>query len=255
MAGDLTAGALARLARTGIGVHTPAEGLALLEAADATGLAHLMPARLALDAGATAASPMLRDLIVAPVRRTAALAIATGAPTADSLVRRLAGMSVGERRHVLVELVRGLAAWTLGHASAAAVAEDRPFKEAGFDSLTSVELHNRLSVEVGRPLSATLVFDHPTPGEVADYLLAELAPAGPTEPSIMVDLDEWRHRIMAAANEPRTRDRLVTSLEEMMSELHAMATANDVGSSLGATLETATDEEIFTLIDNELGVL
>ncbi|GDY42852.1 hypothetical protein SANT12839_037340 [Streptomyces antimycoticus] len=173
--GDLTETDLLRLARSGMRALTDDEGMALFDAARRTGRTLLIPARLDLAALRSAAGSgpvpaLLRGLIRTTGRRTAAGALAAG----SSLAQRLRALSPNERRRTLLDLVRGHVATALGHASADAIEARRAFKELGFDSLTAVELRNRLSAATGLKLPSTIVFDHPNPTVLADHLRAEL---------------------------------------------------------------------------------
>ncbi|EWM62878.1 type I polyketide synthase [Micromonospora sp. M42] len=93
---------------------------------------------------------------------------------ARALRERLAGVPAGDRHRILLDLVRARVATVLGHASPNAVEADRDFLELGFDSLTALELRDALRQETAVELSATLLFDHPTPTELAVHLLGQL---------------------------------------------------------------------------------
>ncbi|WP_157857240.1 type I polyketide synthase [Streptomyces varsoviensis] len=101
----------------------------------------------------------------------------SGADAHDAWRRALAELPPDERGHRLRELVRAEAAEVLGHDSTGSIDADRPFRDAGFDSLTAVELRNRLIAVTGLALPLTTVFDHPTATALGDHLLAELTVA------------------------------------------------------------------------------
>ncbi|MFJ4091792.1 type I polyketide synthase [Kitasatospora sp. NPDC089913] len=184
MTGTLTAADLRRMSRGGTAAIGSDEGLAMFDAALTLDEPLLVPVRIDLGRLRTAARTgpvpaLLSALVPGTARRPASGADAAGA---DSLRRRLTGLTPEERVATLLELVRSRAAEVLGHGGAGAVDPDQAFKDLGFDSLTSVELRNRLSAATGRRLPATLVFDHPTPAAVAAHLSGRLVPDGAGDP-------------------------------------------------------------------------
>nr|WP_281199107.1 thioesterase domain-containing protein [Micromonospora pallida] len=98
----------------------------------------------------------------------------TATDPARALRDRLAGVPVADRYQILLDLVRAHVATVLGHASPGAIEADRDFLELGFDSLTALELRDALHQGTGAELSATLLFDHPTPAELARHLLGRI---------------------------------------------------------------------------------
>ncbi|MFJ7530463.1 type I polyketide synthase [Streptomyces griseus] len=176
MTGHLGRADLARMRRAGIRPLPTEEALLLLDAALAGQDAHLVPVKI--DAVPSPATGMLRALAPAPARRTTAATPPSAAEPSDGDFRaRLEALSGTERAARLLDLVRAHTAVVLGHTSPAHVDTDQSFQDAGFDSLTSVELRNRLAALTGLRLPVTLLFDHPTPAAVAGLLHASLFPA------------------------------------------------------------------------------
>ncbi|GAA3287271.1 hypothetical protein GCM10020218_050550 [Dactylosporangium vinaceum] len=163
-----------RMARHGVVPLPSAEALALFDAACAGPDAVVVPARLRLDAlrDAGPVPAVLRSLVPAGRSRAPGAAAAAG-PLAD----RLRALAADDREAEVLRLVRAEAAAVLGHAAAGDVDSHRGFLEAGFDSLTALELRNRLAAATGLTLPATIVFDHPNPAAMARHLLGELDPA------------------------------------------------------------------------------
>nr|WP_083976685.1 type I polyketide synthase [Kitasatospora azatica] len=92
----------------------------------------------------------------------------------QSLADQLSRLPAVERPRHLLNLVREHVALVLAHPNPTGIEADRAFKELGFDSLTAVELRNRLNAATNLNLPATLVFDYPTPAALADHLGTEL---------------------------------------------------------------------------------
>ncbi|WP_249040347.1 acyltransferase domain-containing protein, partial [Streptomyces chryseus] len=99
------------------------------------------------------------------------------------LHRRLIGLSTGEQERTLLEAVRAYAAAALGRGTAGDIAAERTFKEQGFESLTSVELRNRLNTATGLRLPSSVAFDHPTPLALARHVRAQLNGDAETVPA------------------------------------------------------------------------
>ncbi|MBA0051263.1 SDR family NAD(P)-dependent oxidoreductase [Streptomyces sp. AJS327] len=188
MTGHLSEADLRRMVSAGLAPLGTEDGLALLDAALGHAEATLLGARVDLAtlrarAAEGAVPPLLGTLVGAPGQRAP-----RGPAAVEATVRReMAGRSPAEREEVLVRLVRTATAAVLGHADAEEVPTDGPFGELGFDSLTAVELRNRLQAATELRLPATLVFDHETPLALAAHLDAELAAAPEPEPATGTD--------------------------------------------------------------------
>ena len=170
MTGTLTDAAVERMARAGMPPLSEEQGLALFDAAPAAGEATVLPVRL--DFAALRARGEVPPLLSGLVRTSARRPSMAG--SADGVVRRLTGLDADERHAALLDQVCGQIALVLGHAGADSVDPSCAFQDLGFDSLTAVELRNRLSSVTGLRLPATSVFDYPTANALTAFLLGEL---------------------------------------------------------------------------------
>ncbi|MFD7033805.1 SDR family NAD(P)-dependent oxidoreductase, partial [Streptomyces sp. NPDC059917] len=246
-------------ARTGLGglyALTVAEGLGLLDAALADARPVLTAARFDLsalrtraEAGGAALAPTLRGLVRARARLAAA-------PVAVPLAGRLAGLAEEEQYRTVLSVVRTTVAAVLGHADAASVEDDQPW--VGFDSLTAVELRDRLGVVTGTTLPVTLVFDYRTPAELAGFIWDTVRPEAGAEP-VLAELDRLEAALAAAPDEEELRRAVTGRMEALLAGWSARARgagATDAdGTDAAARIESASADEIFALIDQEFGTL
>ncbi|SEC92592.1 polyene macrolide polyketide synthase [Streptomyces sp. 3213] len=254
--------------RGGVEPLTAAEGMELFDAAlragaDDTGLdtgpddstALLVPARLDLRAVRADAAlgggvpPLLRGL-VRPGRQQAR----TGAGDGGGLVARLAGLSVTEQQALLLELVRGQVAIVLGHTGPEQVGPETAFKDTGFDSLTSVELRNRLRGATGLSLPATVVFDYPAPLSLARYLHGRLDPTAQstagTHP-LLAELSRLEATLAETPADDSARAQVATRLQGLLTAWSTASATPPAEEELD--FDAASDDELFDLIDTEFG--
>jgi hypothetical protein len=193
--------------------------------------------------------PLLKEL--GEVRQILAAAEATQDEVSGdggAFARQLAGLSPEEQEELLLGLVRSTVATVLRHRGEDSVAAEVAFKDQGFDSLTSIDLRNRLNSATGLTLPVTVVFDHPTPIALIRHLRAELVGHG--EPAIESELDRLEYAIAAMDRHGDRRSAVRTRLEALLRKLDDDQETGPV--SAAELLESASDEEVFDFIDNEL---
>ncbi|MBB5101297.1 type I polyketide synthase [Streptomyces spectabilis] len=247
--GHLDEADVQRMARGGLAPLTSEDGMALFDAARATGAATAVPAAIdlaALRARPEQVRPMLRGLVPTPARRTAR---SGGGSGTVPLAQRLAGLTEAEQDRALVHLVRTHTAAVLGFAGPDAVEADRAFKELGFDSLTGVELRNRLDAEVESRLPATLVFDHPNPAALAAHLRTTvLADGGTPAAGVLSELN----KLSVTISKLDPHDELAGDIRLRLRSL--LSTWDDKEPEAAADdLSAATLDDVFDIIDEELG--
>jgi polyketide synthase 12 len=258
MAAQLDERALGRLAQTGVLPLSAGEGLRQFDSALA--LRQPLAVGLGVDTSVLAeraASGLLDPLFSRlaqgrPARKGGAAARRTGGGGGQPPAERIASLSDAARRDALRELVLASAAAVLGHSSPAGVDPERPFTALGFDSLSAYELRNQLTAGTGLRLSPTLIFDHPTPDALAAHLDESLAPER-QDPfaALLSELDRLQEGLTRDDVRPGPVGRVVTRLQDFLGRLEESRNVPEEG---GRELSVATDDEIFDLIDNELGI-
>ncbi|MFE3003024.1 beta-ketoacyl reductase, partial [Nocardia sp. NPDC059246] len=258
MTGVLDRAAMNRLERLGLAPLDRAEGLRLFDESLTTAEPVSVPARLDTDKLRMESHSGPVPAVLRGFVRTRARSV-TAPGSAQSLGDRLHGVAEAKRRGFVLDLVREHVAAVLGYGSADDIGPDRGFNELGFDSLGGVEFRNRLAKVTGLSLPSTLVFDYPTAGDVADYLLAQTVVTAPAQPASaaaddLARLEALLERIIANSSD---NDEIVAGLRGVNERLvaHLGGTWSRSGyDDLEFDSDTAlSDSELLDLIDEEFG--
>jgi hypothetical protein len=235
------------------------QGLALFDAALSTGEPVLAPMRLNLGrlraraAAGEALLPILRSLVRVPRRGPDGV----GSPAREEELRhRLAGLDDVGARALLLDLLWTQTSVILGFTGSESVQSERAFRDMGFDSLTGVELRNRMSLATGLRLPPTLVFDYPTPAALAEFLLGKMTDT----PGAALSLADELERL-----ERTFADLDVGQLAEMMPDQGARTRMASRLRNLAAhliqdresvtdQLADASDDEMFDYLGERFGI-
>jgi acyl carrier protein len=257
----------ARMTRAGLAPLPTTRALQLFDDAMLADRPVLVAARL--DAAGLGTSgvvpPMLRDLAARPGRR---LVMDTDtAASMSGLIARLRGLDPEQRHSLLVELVVTNAATVLGRSSAD-IEADVAFQDLGFDSLTAVELRNRLKTATGLSLSPAMIFDHPTPAALAEQIdgLLDSVPitngsAGTpdNQPDKLARFNDIARELQTLVNRtdwtPEDTTHFSARIESILTDLTKPAPSHrDAHLLEDVDLDTATDSQLFAILDEDFPV-
>ncbi|MFJ8959224.1 type I polyketide synthase [Lentzea sp. NPDC102401] len=241
MTAHLQDGAMDRIGRTGMPPLSVRQGMALFDDATSREDAVLVPARITTGRTNGPVAAVLRGLV-----RGGKRAAGTGESSTVDFAATLDAVPAEDRVKYLVDLVRGHAAGVLGHATPAAIDNDKQFRDLGFDSLTAVELRNSLASATGLKLPAGLVFDYPTPDELAGHLAGELL-GDDAGPSLATELDRFEAVLAASPDEDRAG--IAARLRTLLAQYGGAKSEEAVNDRINS----ATVDDVFAFIDNELG--
>ncbi|MEU5848473.1 SDR family NAD(P)-dependent oxidoreductase [Saccharopolyspora shandongensis] len=245
MTRGLAASDRARMTRSGVAALPTDDALALFDAAIAGDEPTVVAMRLNTSALGDDAPAVLRNL----VDRPAATVV---------LAEQLADLSEDEQDRRVTRAIRTQVAAVLGFAGPERVDTERGFLDMGFDSLTAVELRNRLNTSTGLRLPATLLFDHPTPTALARHVSTELRRAGPGKPSepvsVLHEVDRL-DELLSAVDSPGDDEHaeITGRLRELVSKWDSRAAPAPGKSTVTEQLRSASADEVLAFIQKEFG--
>jgi polyketide synthase 17 len=252
----------ARMSRVGLAPLSTPQALQLFDDAMLADRSVLVAARI--DAAGLGASgvvpPLLRELATRPGRRL--VADTDTAESTSGLAARLQGLSAEQRHLQLVELVCTNAATVLGRSSAD-IGADLAFQDLGFDSLTAVELRNRLKTTTGLIFSPALIFDYPTPAALAAHVDEQLSSvtiatgAPSSEPDRLARFNDIARELQTLVNQPEwtadDKTHLSARIQTILTGLTAPAPNQSHPVDDSDDIATASESELFAILDEDAG--
>ncbi|AXG83129.1 hypothetical protein DVK44_35750 [Streptomyces paludis] len=243
-----------RITRSGITPLTTTHAHQLLHTTHHHQTPHTIAAHLNTSAFA-GAGPLWSALARTPAGRRAVQPGAAG-PSGTSVLDRLGALPPPERLRALEDLVRTEAAAVLGHTDPGTLDRDRPFRDLGFDSLTAVELRNRLNTLTGLRLTPGTVFDHPKPASLAEHIDQQLDLGGADDAALLERMKALELFAPEDVSAER-KDEIAAVLGRLAARWGAgpVSGGSDSGTpEAGRDLDSATDDEVFRFLGEEFGI-
>ncbi|GBG38638.1 type I polyketide synthase [Mycobacterium montefiorense] len=255
----------ARMSRIGLAPMATEQALRFFDTAMLAERPMMVAARIdpgALAQNGSSLPPLLSQLATRPIRRILDENDTTSA-SMTSLVARLQGLSAEQRHSELVDVVCRNAATVLGRPSTGDINAGSIFQDLGFDSLTAVELRNRLKTATGLTLSPTLIFDYPTPIVLAEHLdtrlvVSTVPNSGPAEqPNLMARFNDITRELQTLLNRPdwqlEDKPHLSTRIQTLLTTLSGHLDPYDQQQADDEDIHSASESELFAILDEELG--
>ncbi|MEU0507142.1 SDR family NAD(P)-dependent oxidoreductase [Nocardia sp. NPDC005998] len=247
---------LARLRREGLLPLGDEDGMELFDAALAGGRSAFVAVRIDRTALGAADPGEVRAVMrgLSQASRRPVVATTSDSPTASNgrsapLVAQLLDRPTVEQERVILDVIRAQAALVLGHTGAESLPPDKPFSDIGFDSLGVMEFRNRLKSAVGVQLSATTMFDYPTPEALAGYIRQEIVPVDDPAERIAAEVESLARSCATAELSAADRSDIASRLTALLRELEGKDGGEiDLGGGADS-LEAADDRELFDFID------
>jgi acyl carrier protein len=178
------------------------------------------------------------------------LAGGDGSAGESAFAAKLAGLSDAERGRAVLDLVRSHVAAVLGYEDPSTLDPSRPFEGLGFDSVSAVDLRNRLGTATGLKLPSTLVFEYTSTSALADHLRSLLGESTGGVLPVLADLDRLEETVLALSAEDIERNRITSRLQTLIGRIGELL--GDGGQ--GVALDDASADDVFDFIDKELGL-